>query len=507
MFFCAISGSPPQVPVVSKTSGTVYEKALIERYIEENGTDPISGEALTKDDLIDVKAKPSTLPPRASNQTSIPALLTALQSEYDAIMLESLEIKKAFQASKQELANALYREDAATRVIARLLKERDESRDALASVNASIGIAPAPVEEAAEDVEMAQEGALPADVEANIMATNQALSSVRKKRKPAPGYATADQVKTYVQSSHVPSMHGTKPPGINALDLASDGKTIVTGGLDKVVQVFDLESQKVLGTLKGHTKAVTHVAFREQEGEARLAVSTAQDKTVRFWGENESGAWSAKGSISAHKGDVTGLAVHPSGLYAATASTDSTWALHDIATLKTIASYGPVAGVEGSFAYTSFGVHPDGVLHAGGTKDGLVRVWDARSSTSLAATLESHPGKEVSTLSFSENGYYLATGSASDSTVNVFDLRKLKLFSSWQLPSENTVHEVRFDPSAQFLTVAGTDLRVYANKTWAELLKFDDNNGVLTAARFGKLGSEIVVSGLDRTVRVLGASA
>jgi len=93
----------------------VYEKALIERYVEENGTDPISGEALTKEDLIDVKAstsfchvlgagltciEPSTLPPRPANQTSIPALLTSLQSEYDAIMLESLEIKKAFQSSR-----------------------------------------------------------------------------------------------------------------------------------------------------------------------------------------------------------------------------------------------------------------------------------------------------------------------------------------------------------------------------------------------------------------------
>jgi hypothetical protein len=28
-----VSGSPPTAPVVSKTSGTVYEKALIERYI------------------------------------------------------------------------------------------------------------------------------------------------------------------------------------------------------------------------------------------------------------------------------------------------------------------------------------------------------------------------------------------------------------------------------------------------------------------------------------------
>lgn len=31
----AVSGSPPTNPVVSKTSGTVYEKALIERYIGE----------------------------------------------------------------------------------------------------------------------------------------------------------------------------------------------------------------------------------------------------------------------------------------------------------------------------------------------------------------------------------------------------------------------------------------------------------------------------------------
>lgn len=34
-WFGAVSGSPPTVPVVSK-SGTVYEKALIERYIGQS---------------------------------------------------------------------------------------------------------------------------------------------------------------------------------------------------------------------------------------------------------------------------------------------------------------------------------------------------------------------------------------------------------------------------------------------------------------------------------------
>ncbi|WWC66302.1 uncharacterized protein I206_100203 [Kwoniella pini CBS 10737] len=508
MFFCAISGSPPTAPVVSKTSGTVYEKALIERYIEENGTDPISGEPLTKEDLVDVKAKPSTLPPRPANQTSIPALLTALQSEYDAIMLESLEIKKAFQSSRQELANALYREDAATRVIARLMKERDEARQALSSIQSTIGFQATAPEAAAEDVEMApeaNEGALPAEVEAKVMETNQALSSGRKKRKPAPGYSKAEQVKAFTQISHVPSLHATKPAGITALDVAKDGNTVVTGGADKAVQIFDLEASKVLGTLKGHTKAVTHVAFREKEGENKLAISASADKTVKIWGE-ENGKWSNKANLTGHKGEINGLAIHPSGSYVAAGSSDSTWSLYDIEQATEIVKYSALPGVEGSFAYTSFSVHPDGILHGGGTKDGSVRVWDIRQSSSLAATLDSHQSP-LTTLSFSENGYYLATAADASQTVNVFDLRKLDIVSSWTLPSENTISEVRFDPSAQFLSVGGTDLRIYANKTWEELLKFDDNAGVLTGARFVKNGSQVVLSGLDRTLRVLGVQA
>ncbi len=307
-----------------------------------------------------------------------------------------------------------------------------------------------------------------------------------------------------MQINHVPSLHATKPAGISALDLAADGNVVVTGGPDKVIQIFDLENSKVLGTLKGHTKPVTNVAFREGN-DGRLAISTSADKTVRVWGEDE-GKWAAKANMSGHKGEVTGLAVHPSGSYVAAASVDSTWDLYDLDVGKSVMSYTAIAGVDGSFAYTSFAVHPDGVLHGGGTKDGSIRVWDARQSTSLAATLTSH-SSDVTTLSFSENGYYLATSSSSDPTVNIFDLRKLAILNTWKLPAENIISEVRFDPSAQFLSVSGTDLRVYANKSWEEVLKFEDNAGVLTGARFGKLGSEIVVSGMDRTLRVLGVKA
>jgi len=56
MFYCGISGEPPQDPVVSQKSGKVYERRLIVKYISENGTDPVTGDKLEESDLIAIKA-------------------------------------------------------------------------------------------------------------------------------------------------------------------------------------------------------------------------------------------------------------------------------------------------------------------------------------------------------------------------------------------------------------------------------------------------------------------
>lgn len=69
--------------------------------------------------------------------TSIPALLSVFQEEWDALALETYTLQQNLAQTRQELSTALYQNDAAIRVIARLAKERDDAREALSKVSVS----------------------------------------------------------------------------------------------------------------------------------------------------------------------------------------------------------------------------------------------------------------------------------------------------------------------------------------------------------------------------------
>lgn len=61
----------------------------------------------------------------------MPGILQMLQTEWDSAMLDVYNLRKALEDSRKELAHALYQHDAACRVIARLVKEKEKATQML----------------------------------------------------------------------------------------------------------------------------------------------------------------------------------------------------------------------------------------------------------------------------------------------------------------------------------------------------------------------------------------
>jgi pre-mRNA-processing factor 19 len=351
---------------------------------------------------------------------------------------------------------------------------------------------------------MTADEALPKALVDQINATFESLSAIRKKRKTPAGYATLSDIKSFTSQRSIPSLHASSPAGITALAVSrQDPARFLTGGNDKVVQLYDRNTDKVIASLKGHTKKITHVALREHTGHPTLLLSAGADKIAKIWThDSNADAYMPASTIRVHKGELTGLAVHPISTLVAYASLDKTYSLHDLTTMESVFRSEP-----GEDAFTALGVHPDGTLLAVGTAGSAIHIYDTRTgmiAASFSGVEEGDGAKPfaVNTVSFSENGYYLLAPGAPTGAVAVWDLRKQKTARTLNVGSSFKVNRVLCDLGAVMYGVAGSEgIRVYSSK-WEELLKLDQAGDVSDMA-FGLHGKEIWATA-GREVKIWG---
>ncbi|KAJ2477311.1 hypothetical protein EV174_004658 [Coemansia sp. RSA 2320] len=537
-FICTISGEAPTEPVVSAKTGRVYEKRLLQKHLEENrGREPHTDHDLSEDDIIAVHADPPTAKPRPPTLTSIPALLSAFQNEWDALVLETFTLKQQYHQVRQELSHALYQNDAACRVVARLMKERDDARLALATLQAQVGTlepaaaAAAPLSAVATagdsnmDVDGAKDGTEgsiadssdPATVfHARVAETAQNLRTTRMKREAPAKLTSADSWKSAKESFSVGSLHTTTKPGIVTLDLDRSGTLALTGGLDNHAEVYSRTTDNVIGTLKGHTKRITAALWAGNGGGLDQPILTASaDKSVRLWvakpANTEEGkdvrsmGWTKKYIVKHHKAEVVGLSIHPSGDYFASAAADGSWAIHAIDSGNVILS----GTIDTPISQIAF--HPDGIFLAIGTADGFAKIFDLKQQQTLAtldAANSTESAKEVTGLHFSENGYYFAT--VSSHKVAVWDLRKQKMVQSWtvaDLPESDSAEDAlftaaRFDWSGKYLALAAHSIHVLNVKGWQHLAVLPCADTVQAVQWVGDLSTGIVAACLENSLHI-----
>ena len=156
--------------------------------------------------------------------------------------------------------------------------------------------------------------------------------------------------------------------------VTADGKYLVTAGRDKTAKVWDLKTKEAVVTFPEHQNIGYGVAVKA-DGSAGFSVGA--DKQLRTW--KPSGEGKQVKAAGGHGDDVFKIVAGPKDAMLATSSADKTVRLWD-------ANLTPGKTLAGLTDYVyAVAFSADGTLVAGGSYDGSVAVWKVADGSTVKA--------------------------------------------------------------------------------------------------------------------------
>ncbi len=241
---------------------------------------------------------------------------------------------------------------------------------------------------------------------------------------------------------------------LGAAGFSPDGNLLAAESSGNSIRLWDLNADRELHHLKGHTNQITELRF---SGDGKMLASTSADRTAKLW---DVGTGNLLATLIGHTGAVYSIAFSPDRRKVATASDDVTVKLWEVATGKELMTLEHPTTRQSSLSRIHWvAFSPDGsrILATGLFMN--IAVWDGVTGEALPA-LEGHRSY-ASPIAFSPDGKLMATGS-DDRTILLWDV------GTWSVLKRLTGHgnriaELAFSHDSKTLASAARDRTI---KLW-----------------------------------------
>jgi WD40 repeat protein len=227
-----------------------------------------------------------------------------------------------------------------------------------------------------------------------------------------------------------------------ALAASPDGQTLVSGGLDDRIIVWDLLSGDRDKILAGHTKPINGLAITP---DGKMVISCSDDISIKFW---RLASGTLERSMSVHTRDINAIAVSPDGQFLLSGAEDRSVCAWHIASGALIRSYPEVSGMVRSVAISA-----NSQFVACGGLDNKVRVWNF-NTTQLLQTFTGH-NNSVLSVALTEAGRYLVS-SSKDRMIKVWNTQTGELVRTL-MGHGDAVNSVAITPDGRYLISGSAD--------------------------------------------------